>query len=156
MNEQRTPWPESATELYRPSDHRLSTKLVPTSCRWRVSRGERDGSLRHILGFLDHSRYFFFQVAPQLYSRGWADPIPDPLLLRKSDSAENRTRAPGSGQRDGSLRRILGFLDQSRYVFFQVVPQLYSRGWADPILRKSGSAENRTRTSGSVARNSNH
>jgi hypothetical protein len=23
-----------------------------------------------ILGFLDRSRYFFFQVAPQLYSRG--------------------------------------------------------------------------------------
>jgi hypothetical protein len=25
-----TPWPESAKELYRPSDHRLSAKLVPT------------------------------------------------------------------------------------------------------------------------------
>jgi hypothetical protein len=24
----------------------------------------------HILGFLDRSHYFFFQVAPQLYSRG--------------------------------------------------------------------------------------
>jgi hypothetical protein len=24
----------------------------------------------HILGFLDRSQYFFFQVAPQLYSRG--------------------------------------------------------------------------------------
>jgi hypothetical protein len=23
------------------------------------------------LGFLDRSRYFFFQVAPQLWSRGW-------------------------------------------------------------------------------------
>jgi hypothetical protein len=32
-----------------------------------------------ILGFLDRSRYFFFQVAPQLYSRGWVDPVPDPL-----------------------------------------------------------------------------
>jgi hypothetical protein len=28
-----TPWPESASELYRPSDHRLSAKLVLTSCR---------------------------------------------------------------------------------------------------------------------------
>jgi hypothetical protein len=45
-----------------------------------------------ILGFLDRSRYFFFQVAHQLYSRGWVDPVPDPLLLRKSGSAENRTR----------------------------------------------------------------
>jgi hypothetical protein len=30
-----------------------------------------------ILGFLDQSRYFFFQVPPQLYSRGWVDPVPD-------------------------------------------------------------------------------
>jgi hypothetical protein len=42
-----------------------------------------------ILSFLDWSRYYFFQVAPQLYSRGWVDPVPDPLLLRKSG---NRTR----------------------------------------------------------------
>ena len=41
---------------------------------------------------LDRSRYFFIQVAPQLTSRGWVDPIPDPLLLRKSGSAGNRTR----------------------------------------------------------------
>jgi hypothetical protein len=26
----QTPWPESASELYRPSDRRLSAKLVPT------------------------------------------------------------------------------------------------------------------------------
>jgi hypothetical protein len=56
--------------------------------------------------------------------------------------------------------RILGFLDRNRYFFFQVAPQLYSRSWVDPItdslLRKSGSAGNRTRTSGSVARNSDH
>jgi hypothetical protein len=46
-----------------------------------------------ILGFLDRSRYFFFQVAPQLSSQGWVDPVPDPLLLRKSDRVGNRTRA---------------------------------------------------------------
>jgi len=44
------------------------------------------------LCFLDRSRYFFIQVAPQLTSRGWVDPVPDPLLLRKSGSAGNRTR----------------------------------------------------------------
>jgi hypothetical protein len=56
--------------------------------------------------------------------------------------------------------RILGFLDRSRYSFFQVAPQLYSQGWVDPVpdpqLRKSGSAGNRTQTSGSVARNSDY
>jgi hypothetical protein len=45
-----------------------------------------------ILCFLDRSRYLFFQGAPQLYSRGWVDPVPDPLLLIKSVSAGNRTR----------------------------------------------------------------
>jgi len=34
---------------------------------------------------------FFTQVAPQLTSRGWVDPVPDPLLLRKSGSAGDRT-----------------------------------------------------------------
>jgi hypothetical protein len=53
-----------------------------------------------ILGFLDRSRYFFFQVAPQLYSRGSVNPVPDPLLLRKSGSAKNRTRASGSVARN--------------------------------------------------------
>jgi hypothetical protein len=55
-----------------------------------------------------------------------------------------------------SSGRNLGFLDRSRYV----APQLHSHSWVDPVpdplLRKSGSAGNRTRTSGSVARNSDH
>jgi hypothetical protein len=42
--------------------------------------------------FLDRSRYFCIQIAPQLSSRGWVDPVPDPLLLKKSGSAGNRTR----------------------------------------------------------------
>jgi hypothetical protein len=53
-----------------------------------------------ILGFLDWSRYCFFQAAPQLYSRGWVDPVPDPLLLRKSGSSGNRTRTRTSGSVD--------------------------------------------------------
>jgi hypothetical protein len=40
-----------------------------------------------IISFLDWSRYFF-HVTPQLYWRGWADPIPDPLL-RISGSTGN-------------------------------------------------------------------
>jgi hypothetical protein len=67
--ENYTPWPESASELFRPNDRRL-LKLVPTF----ADRGCRVVSAMdphcRILGFLDRSRYFFFQVAPQLYSRG--------------------------------------------------------------------------------------
>jgi hypothetical protein len=39
-------------------------------------------------------------LVPQLYSRRWVDPVPDPLLLRKSGSARNRTRASGSVARN--------------------------------------------------------
>jgi hypothetical protein len=45
-----------------------------------------------ILAFLDRNRYFLFQVALQLYSRGWVNPVPGPLFLRKFGSAGNRTR----------------------------------------------------------------
>jgi hypothetical protein len=53
-----------------------------------------------ILGFLDRSGYFFLQLAPQLYSEGKVDPVPDPLLLRKCGSAGNRTRTSGSVARN--------------------------------------------------------
>jgi hypothetical protein len=55
--------------------------------------------------------------------------------------------------------RILGFPDRTSYSLFQVAPQFYTLGWVDPrsrpdqlLFRKCGSAGNRTRTSGSVAR----
>jgi hypothetical protein len=51
-----------------------------------VSATDPHGS---ILGFLDRCRYFFFQVATHLYLRSRVDPVPDPLLLRKSGSAGN-------------------------------------------------------------------
>jgi hypothetical protein len=44
------------------------------------------------LCFLDRSRYYFVQIAPQLSSRGWVDPDADSLLLRNYGSAGNRTR----------------------------------------------------------------
>jgi hypothetical protein len=44
------------------------------------------------LGFLDWSPYFFIQVASQLSSRARVDPVSDPLLVRKSGRARNRTR----------------------------------------------------------------
>jgi hypothetical protein len=54
----KTPWSESASELYRPSDRRLSAKLVPTyadrECQV-VSVTDPNG---RILGFIDRSRYF--------------------------------------------------------------------------------------------------
>jgi hypothetical protein len=68
-----TPWPQSTSELYRPSDHRLSAKLVPTFCGWSVPRGQRDESLR------PYSRI----------SR------PKPLLLLQNSSSVALTRLGG-------------------------------------------------------------
>jgi hypothetical protein len=53
-----------------------------------------------ILGFLDQSRYFFFQVASQLILMRLSGPRPDPLLVRKSGSLGNRTRTTGSVARN--------------------------------------------------------
>jgi hypothetical protein len=66
------PWSESASELYRPSGHRLCSKLEPNfadrGC-YVVSVMDPYGC---ILCFLDRSRYFSFEVAHvwQLDHRG--------------------------------------------------------------------------------------
>jgi hypothetical protein len=88
----KTPWPESASELYRSSDRRLWAKFVPAFADRGCHVVRVTNPYGRNLGFLDRSRYFFFQVAPQLYSRGWVDPVPDPLLLRKSGSVGNQTQ----------------------------------------------------------------
>jgi hypothetical protein len=86
----------SASELYRPSDRRLSTKLVSTFADRRCHIVSVTNPYGCNLDFLDRSRYFLFQVALQLYSRGWVDAVQDRLLLRKFGSVGNRTRASGS------------------------------------------------------------
>jgi hypothetical protein len=70
ITNKQTLWSESASELYRPSYSHLFAILVPTfadRCYHVVSATDPYG---RNLGFLARSRYFFFQVDPQLYSRG--------------------------------------------------------------------------------------
>jgi hypothetical protein len=86
QQQQKTPWPESASELYRPSDRRLSAKIVPTFADRGCNVVGVTDPYGRILGFLDQCRYFFFQVDSQLYTQGRVGPVPDPLLLRKSGS----------------------------------------------------------------------
>jgi hypothetical protein len=59
----------------------LVGEVIANFCGWRVPRGQCDGSLRPHFRFSRQEPLFFYQVAPQLYSRGWVDPVPDPLLL---------------------------------------------------------------------------
>jgi hypothetical protein len=65
-----TPWPEPARELCRPSDKRLSAKLVPPFADRGCQVVSVTDPYDRNLSFLDWSRYYFFQVASQLYSRG--------------------------------------------------------------------------------------
>jgi len=61
-----------------------------------VSHGHRNGSPRPLISvYRTWIATYFIQVAPQLTSqgsRGWVHPVPDPMPLRKSGSAGNRTR----------------------------------------------------------------
>jgi hypothetical protein len=69
-NNRQTNWPQSASELYRPSDHRLSAKLFPSFSDRESLVVSMTDLCGRILDFLDRSCYFFFQVAPEFYSQG--------------------------------------------------------------------------------------
>jgi hypothetical protein len=90
----QTPWSESASELYRPSDRRLSAKWLPTFADKGCHLVSVTDPYGRTLDFSRQEPLLFYQVAPQLYSRGWVDPVPDPLFF--FCSAGNRTRASGS------------------------------------------------------------
>jgi hypothetical protein len=75
-----TPWSESASELHRPSDRRLSAVSAnflriesATWSAWRIPMA--------VFSVFWQEPLLFYQIAPQLYSRGWVDPVPDPLLF---------------------------------------------------------------------------
>jgi hypothetical protein len=77
----------------RQSGRRWSAKLVPTFADTGVSRGQHNGSPQPLISvYRTWIATYFIQVAPQLTSRGWVYLIPDPLPLRKSGSAGNRTQ----------------------------------------------------------------
>jgi hypothetical protein len=59
----------------------LIGEAIANFCGYRVPRGQRDGSRRPYSRFSRQEPLLFYQVAPQLYSRGWVDPFPDPLLF---------------------------------------------------------------------------
>jgi hypothetical protein len=65
----------------------LSAKLV-ARVAWSAQRIPAAVNL----DFLDLEPLFFHSSSSSVVSRGWVDPVPDLLLLRKSGSAGNRTR----------------------------------------------------------------
>jgi hypothetical protein len=95
----------------------LSAKLVATSTDSVCQVVSVTDPYDRILGFVDRSRYFLFQVASQLYSRGWVYPVLDPLLLRKSGSAGNRTRTSRSVARNSTEA-----VDALQYLDISIAP----------------------------------
>jgi hypothetical protein len=64
-----TSWLQSASELYRPSDRRLSANLMPMFADKGVSHVQRGGSLVLLSRLSRLEPLLIFQVVPQLYSR---------------------------------------------------------------------------------------
>jgi hypothetical protein len=83
----RANYTDRATAACRRSDCQLLRIESATWSAWRIPMGVFSVSRQEPL--------LFYQVAPELYSWGWVDPVPDPLPFFCS-SAGNRTRASGS------------------------------------------------------------
>jgi hypothetical protein len=58
LTKKKAPWSESASELYRPSDRRLSAKWLPTFADRGCHVDSVTDPYGRILDFLDRSRYF--------------------------------------------------------------------------------------------------
>jgi hypothetical protein len=89
----KTPWSESTSELYRPSDHRLSAKWLPTFADKGCHVVSVTDPCGCILGFLDRSRYFFLSSSSSVVLTRLSGPRSRPTTF--FDSAGNRTRASG-------------------------------------------------------------
>jgi hypothetical protein len=63
-------------------------------CGCMVSRGQRNKCSQPYSRFSRPEPLLFHSSNSSVSSRGWMDPVPDPLLLRESDSAVNQTRDP--------------------------------------------------------------
>jgi hypothetical protein len=74
----------------RTADKFLFCVVIGVRFRWAM----RAQNHRNYLGGI--TKKTLCMVTLQLYARGWVDPVPDPLLLRKSGSAGKRTRTSGS------------------------------------------------------------
>jgi hypothetical protein len=58
----QTPWPQSASELHRPSDRRLPAKLVPTLSERGCHVVRVTDPCGRILGFLDRNVFLYLNV----------------------------------------------------------------------------------------------
>jgi hypothetical protein len=78
-----TPWPESASELYRQHDRRLSAMLVPKFADTGCHVVGVTNAYGRNFGPLYRRRYFFFQVAPQFVLTRLSGPRYRPTTSQK-------------------------------------------------------------------------
>jgi hypothetical protein len=76
---EQTPWPESASELYKPRHGRLSAKIADRGCHV-VSVTDPYG---RILGFLDRIRYFFLPSSSSVVLTRLSGPRSRPTASQK-------------------------------------------------------------------------
>jgi hypothetical protein len=61
-------------------------------CGHKLSFGRLNGSSRPYSRFSRAQLILFLSCSSWVITRGWVDPVPDPLILRKSGSTRNRIR----------------------------------------------------------------
>jgi hypothetical protein len=89
----KNPWPESASQLHRPRDSRLSAKLVLTFADRRCCMVNVTDSYGRI-PFSRPEPLLFLSSSSSIVLTSRSGPLSNPLL-RKSGSAGNRTRTFG-------------------------------------------------------------
>jgi hypothetical protein len=91
-------WPDSASELCRPSDRRLSVKSLLTFADRRCRVVCVTGTLRPYsrLSRPEPLLQYFLPSSSSIVLKRLSGPRPNPLLLGISGSAANRTRTSGS------------------------------------------------------------
>jgi hypothetical protein len=119
----QTPWSKSASELYRLDDaacRRSWCQLLwidgATLSAWRIP------SAVFLVSYTWAAPFSF-----KLYSGGWVDPVPDPLRLRKSGRAGNRTRTSGSV--DTNTKALQKIRKISNLKFIRVIKKCWEWGF---------------------------
>jgi hypothetical protein len=137
----------------------LSDEILKLSCSWpTLLTFMQRATLDSLLPWLPELSSHCYKKNSMVWVRERTIPTERPPPVGEVIANFCGERVP-RGQRDGSLRPYSRFSRQEPLLFYQVAPQLYSQGSVDPIqdpLLFFGSAGNRTRASGSVARNSDH
>jgi hypothetical protein len=109
------PLSQSASELYWLSHRSMSAKLLPNFADSGCHVVSATDPHVCILGFLDRSHYCFFQVAPQLYSRGWMGSFSDPLLLKNLLAPGIKAGTSGSVTRNSDHKTTEAVITNQNY-----------------------------------------